>query len=195
MVPTAPIGLQTSAGNGQVSLNWSPSANAAVYCVKRSLTSGGPYAQIAATSSRSFTDTGVTNGTKYFYVVSAVNSAGESANSVEVNATPIAVVTPPAAPTGLQAIGGDAQVSLNWTSCTGATSYHVKRRTTSGGAYTSRCAFCDQLYRYGSNQRGNLLLRGLCAEHGGRKRQFCASISNSSRRGCRCDHNHRSDPD
>jgi fibronectin type 3 domain-containing protein len=132
--------LQTSAGNGQVSLNWSPSANAAVYYVKRSPTSGGPYAQIAAASSTSFTDTGVTNGTKYFYVVSAVNSAGESANSVEVNATPTAVVTPPAAPSGLQAIGGDAQVSLNWRSSTGATSYDVKRGTTSGGPYTQVAA-------------------------------------------------------
>jgi glycosyl hydrolase family 44/fibronectin type III domain protein len=140
VIPAAPTGLQTSAGNGQVSLNWPASANANVYYVKRSPTSGGPYAQIAATSSTSFTDTAVTNGTRYFYVVSAVNSAGESANSVEVNATPTALVNPPAAPTGLQATGGDAQVSLNWTASAGATSYYVKRGTTSGGPYTQVAA-------------------------------------------------------
>jgi hypothetical protein len=140
VAPAVPTGLQTSAGNEQVSLNWSASANATVYYVKRSPTSGGPYAQIAATSSTSFTDIGLTNGTKYFYVVSAVNSAGESANSVEVNATPTAVANPPAAPSGLQATGSDAQVSLNWTASAGATSYYVKRGTTSGGPYNQVAA-------------------------------------------------------
>src|SRR4030081_3776805 len=78
--PLAPTGLQTSAGNAQVSLNWTVSANATGYYVKQSVTSGGPYTQIAGTVSTSFTDTGVTNGTKYFYVVSSYNSAGPSAN-------------------------------------------------------------------------------------------------------------------
>jgi hypothetical protein len=58
--------------------------------VKRSTTSGGPYAQIATLAGTSFTDTGLTNGTKYFYVVAAYNAAGVSANSAEVGATPAA---------------------------------------------------------------------------------------------------------
>jgi hypothetical protein len=52
------------------------------------MTSGGPYTQIAAPTSPSYTDTGLVNGTTYYYVVSAVNSVGESANSVQVSATP-----------------------------------------------------------------------------------------------------------
>jgi hypothetical protein len=103
--------------------------------VKRSTTSGGPYAQISAPSATSYTDTGLTNGTKYFYVVSAYNSAGQSANSSEVSATPTAPATPPAAPANLQATAGNAQVSLSWTASSGATSYHVKRSTTSGSGY------------------------------------------------------------
>jgi hypothetical protein len=103
--------------------------------VKRSTTSGSGYAQIAAPTAANFTDTTVTNGTTYFYVVSALNAIGESANSAQANATPVAPATPPAAPTGLQATGGNAQVSLTWTASTGATSYHVKRSTTSGSGY------------------------------------------------------------
>lgn len=40
---------------------------------------------------------------------------------------------PPAAPTGLRATAGNAQVVLTWTGSTGATSYSVYRGTTSGG--------------------------------------------------------------
>src|SRR5208337_1158694 len=129
----APSGLTATAGNAQVSLTWNASSGATSYYVKRSTTSGGPYTQIGTPTATNYTDTGLSNGTTYYYVVSAVNSAGESANSVEVSATPNA---PPAAPTGLTASAGNAQVSLTWNASTGATSYHVKRSTTSGGPYT-----------------------------------------------------------
>jgi len=135
--PAAPAGLQASAGNAQVSLSWSASASATGYYLKRSTTTGGPYTQIAGTASTSFTDTGVTNGTKYFYVVSAYNSAGQSANSAEASATPTASVAIPPVPSSLQAAAGDAQVSLTWSASTGATSYNVKRATTSGGPYAT----------------------------------------------------------
>jgi fibronectin type 3 domain-containing protein len=138
--PAAPTGLQATAGNAQVSLAWTASTGATSYHVKRSTTSGGPYSQVAAPSTTSDTDTGVTNGTTYYYVVSALNAAGESANSAQAIATPSAPATPPAAPSGLQATAGNAQVSLSWTASTGATSYHVKRSTTSGGPYTQVAA-------------------------------------------------------
>jgi fibronectin type 3 domain-containing protein len=104
--------------------------------VKRSITTGGPYTQIANRTAATYIDTAVTNGTKYFYVVSGVNTSGESANSAEASATPTAVVQIPPAPTGWAATTGNAQVTLAWTASTGAASYHVKRSTTSGGPYT-----------------------------------------------------------
>ena len=134
-VPRAPAGLAASPGNAQVSLSWSPSSGARSYHVKRSAVSGGPYTPVAAPSGTTYLDTSLTNGTKYFYVVSAANSAGESANSAEVNATPTAPANPPATPANLQAIAGNAQVSLAWSASTGATSYNVKRSATSGGPY------------------------------------------------------------
>ena len=92
--------------------------------------------QVAAPSGTTYLDTSLTNGAKYFYVVSAVNSAGESANSAEVSATPTAPANPPPTPANLQATAGNAQVSLAWSASTGTTSYNVKRATTSGGPYT-----------------------------------------------------------
>jgi hypothetical protein len=133
--PSAPTGLTASAANAQVNLTWNASSGATAYYVKRSTTSGGPYTQVASPTATSYADNTVTNGTKYYYVVSAYNSYGQSNNSAEVNATPMA---PPAtgAPAGLQAIAGNTQVSLTWTASAGATSYHVKRSTTDGGPYT-----------------------------------------------------------
>lgn len=139
-VPAAPRGLAATAGNAQVSLTWTASSGAANYNVKRSATSGGPYTQLASSRSTSYTDTGLTNGTKYFYVVSALNSAGESADSAEANATPAAPAIGPATPAYLQATAGNAQVSLTWTASSGATSYRVKRSTNSGGPYTQIAA-------------------------------------------------------
>jgi fibronectin type 3 domain-containing protein len=136
-VPSVPAGLTATAGNAQVSLSWSASTGATSYHVKRATMSGGPYSQISAPTAASYVDAGLTNGTKYFYVVSAVDSAGESANSAEVNATPAAPVTIPPTPTGLQAAGGNTQVVLSWNASSGAASYNVKRATISGGPYTT----------------------------------------------------------
>jgi len=139
-VPAAPTGLMATAGNAQVSLSWSASTAATLYYVKRATTSGGPYTQISSPAVTTYTDTGLSNGTKLFYVVSAYNSAAQSANSAEVNAMPTAPPTPPTAPANLQATAGNAQVSLTWTASAGATGYHVKRSTTNGSGYVQIAA-------------------------------------------------------
>jgi fibronectin type 3 domain-containing protein len=138
--PAVPTGLAATAANAQVTLTWSASTGATSYHVKRSTMSGGPYAQVAAPAATNFADTGLTNGTTYFYVVSALDTAGESANSAQASATPVAPTQAPAVPTGLQATAGNAQVVLSWSASAGATSYHLKRSTTSGGPYTQVAA-------------------------------------------------------
>ena len=136
--PPAPTGLTATAGNAQVTLSWTASTGATSYNIKRATVSGGPYTTIATNvTSLSYTNTGLVNGTVYYYVVSAVNANGESANSAQVSATPSAGSLPPA-PTGLTATaaGNNSDVRLNWTAVTGATSYKVKRATVNGGPYT-----------------------------------------------------------
>ncbi|HZO87484.1 MAG TPA: S8 family serine peptidase, partial [Chthonomonadaceae bacterium] len=91
--PNVPANLAAATGSGQVYLAWNPSTGATGYNVKRATTSGGPYTTIASNvASPSYLNTGLTNGTTYYYVVSAVNSIGESANSAQVRATPVNVV-------------------------------------------------------------------------------------------------------
>jgi glucosylceramidase len=88
-LPVTPTSLTASTGNAQVSLNWNTSSGAASYTVKRSTTSGGPYTNVATgVTSTNYTNTGLTNGTTYYYVVSAVNSVGSSGNSNQASAVP-----------------------------------------------------------------------------------------------------------
>jgi hypothetical protein len=88
-VPAIPTGLGATPGDATVSLTWTASSGATSYNVKRSGTNGGPYTTIAPSVSTSYTDTSVTNGLTYYYVVSGVDACGESGNSTQVSATPI----------------------------------------------------------------------------------------------------------
>ena len=84
-----PGGLTASPGNHQVSLTWSSVAGATGYNVKRAAVSGGPYSIIASgVAGTNYTDSAVTNGGTYYYVVSANTAGAESGNSFEAGATP-----------------------------------------------------------------------------------------------------------
>lgn len=95
VAPGTPVNVVATAGNAQASLSWSASAGATGYRVKRATTSGGPYMHIATPTVTSYTDTALTNGTMYFYVVSAVNLAGESGDSLQTNTVPDIQNPPP----------------------------------------------------------------------------------------------------
>ena len=80
-VPAPPGGIVVTPGNGEIGLTWKSASGATGYHVKRSTKSGGPYTEIAAPWWHGYTNVGLSNGTRYYYVISSVNSAGESANS------------------------------------------------------------------------------------------------------------------
>ena len=87
--PASPTALTATGGDGQVTLAWSTAFAALTYNVKRSTVSGGPYATVSpGVKGSHFVDTTIVNGTTYYYVVSASNVVGESANSNEASATP-----------------------------------------------------------------------------------------------------------
>lgn len=90
--PAAPRNLMASPGAKQVPLRWLSSHAATSYAVKRATSKGGPFTTVATVAGNSYTDTTVTNATTYYYVVTAVNSVGESPNSPEDAVTPRALM-------------------------------------------------------------------------------------------------------
>ena len=91
--PAAPTSLTATPGDAIVDLDWADNGEPDLdgYSVYRATSSGGPYSLVSGSllSTSAFSDTGVTNGTTYFYVVTASDLAGnESADSGEASATP-----------------------------------------------------------------------------------------------------------
>jgi len=129
--PAAPTNVAASPGDGKVTVNWDSSFGATSYNIYYATapgvtkTSGAKIINAASP----YSVTGLTNGTKYYFVVTAVNTSGESAVSSEVSTTP---TPPPARPTGITATGGDKKVTVGWNAVAGATSYTIYYRTTPG---------------------------------------------------------------
>ncbi len=135
-LPVTPGNLTATAANAQANLYWDLSFRATSYNLKRATFSGGPYSLIANTTAVGFNDRPLANGVTYYYVVSALNASGESANSPEISVTPVAP-SPPSTPTGLAAQADDNQVNLSWNASAGASAYNVKRATSISGPYTN----------------------------------------------------------
>jgi hypothetical protein len=143
--PAPPTGLAATAGDGSVALSWNASSGATSYNLKRATVPSEPFSTIASPAATSATDGDVTNGTTYYYVVSAVSAAGESGDSVVVSATPQASQPPPGTP-----VFSDDFESGNlskWTSSGGlvlesslvhAGSFAVRGNTTTGRTYAKK---------------------------------------------------------
>ena len=147
--PNPPTGVNATPGANQVSLSWTAATGSPTgYNVKRSASSGGSYSTVGTATAPTVTYNDlVLGGQTYYYVVSAVNGSGQSSNSSPpVFASP--TLAAPAAPTGLTATAGNAQVVLNWTGSSFATSYNVKRATASAGSYITIGTTTDPTVTY-----------------------------------------------
>ena len=135
--PAPPTGLTTSVDTGSVTINWIAAVGADTYSVFRNSTgSATTYTFVNATSQTSYTDSTVAGGTTYYYVVTAGTGTCASGYSTQVSATTPSTCVPLAAPSGVTATAGNAQVTLTWNAVTGATQYRVSRNTTGTGTFT-----------------------------------------------------------
>jgi fibronectin type 3 domain-containing protein len=132
--PPAPSGLSANPANGEIDLTWNPSAGATSYSIYRGTAPGAEGATpVGTTTTDSFSDTGLANGTGYYYTVAASNAAGTSAKTAETNTVPTAAVVAPPVPFGVVITPASGQINLQWTYEENATSYRVYRSTTPGG--------------------------------------------------------------
>lgn len=138
--PLAPTNLiATNKNPGQIHLSWlDNSSNETNFVVARSLIGGGPYTDIASlpANSTNYVDTGLNNGTTYYYVVRAQGATGVSPNSNQASAT--TMPSPPSPPGGLTATAvSSTQINLAWTdNSPNEEAFIVARSLVNGGPYT-----------------------------------------------------------
>jgi predicted phage tail protein len=146
--PGAPTGLSATAGDAQVTLAWkAPASDGGEQITGYNVYEGTSANfkttdRVASSTGTSVTVMKLTDGTTYYFKVTAVNGVGEGPASGAVSAAPAAAVTAPGAPGGLTATGGHGQVMLTWTApaSTGGAAisgYIIYRGTSPGGESAS----------------------------------------------------------
>jgi len=146
--PATPKGVKASAtSSSSITITWNEVSGAVYYSVYRSTSSSGEYTSIGGwVFSTSYTDTGLSANTTYYYKVSAVNSAGESTQSSSVSVTTSAptTVTKPSAPTSVTATAlSSSSIRISWTAVQGATSYKVYRGSSTSSQFTNNVGTVD----------------------------------------------------
>jgi fibronectin type 3 domain-containing protein len=137
-MPATPANVTAEAqSSSSINVSWGSVSGASGYRVYRANSSGGYYSVVDSTSSTSYTDTGLSSNTTYYYKVSAWNDYGESSQSSYDYATTSGGSGVPATPTDVVATAqSSSSISVSWGSVSGASGYRVYRASSSGGYYS-----------------------------------------------------------
>jgi uncharacterized protein (TIGR02145 family)/uncharacterized repeat protein (TIGR02543 family) len=134
--PNVPTNVTAdAASSSSIAVSWSAVSGAAKYYVYRSTSASGSYSSVTSTTYTSFTNTGLSSGTTYYYKVSAYNDGGESSQSSYASATTNSDM--PNAPSGVSASAvSSSSIAVSWSAVSGATEYYVYRSASASGSYS-----------------------------------------------------------
>lgn len=130
--PLAPSAISASAGDGVIDISWNPVTGATGYNLYWGGSTGVTKqngTRIADVSSP-HSLAGLTNGSPYYFIVSAENTMGEGAASAEASATP--QISPPQQVTGLNVTPLVQGAQLSWNAVNGADSFNLYWSTSTG---------------------------------------------------------------
>jgi fibronectin type 3 domain-containing protein len=137
IIPPAPTGLAvSSAAQTSITLQWNISLGASSYQLYRDTSAGGSFTtQVYSGANNSYTNTGLSSGTTYYYKVRSTYPAAVSPlSSPAVSALTIPQTPSPPAMSG-QSL---TTITLNWPTVTGTTNYKVFRDINSGGTFSTQ---------------------------------------------------------
>lgn len=140
--PSAPTNLTaTAVSSSQINLTWQDnSTNETGFRIERASSSAGPFTQIATVGAETttYSNTGLSASTTYYYRVCAYNSDGNSPYSNVASATTQAVLNPPIAPSNLSATAvSSSQINLTWQDkSSNETGFRIERSLSATSGYT-----------------------------------------------------------
>jgi uncharacterized repeat protein (TIGR02543 family) len=135
-IPSAPTGVSATAGNGQATISWTAVSGATSYNIYWSTSSGVTKSNGTKISGATspYSHTGRTNGTAYYYIVTAVNSSGESVESAQVVTVVLKIVFVPVAPMTPAVVGVAYNNTVVASVSGGQSPYHYQLDTMMNGA-------------------------------------------------------------
>ncbi len=116
-------------------LNWTAVTNAERYNIYRATNAIGPYVLINTTTGTTYTDTGLTPNTTYYYQITTVqdNVEGKTSNPLEAKTEALPV---PATPIDITAtVQSSNTILLSWTPSINATYYTIYRSISPNGTF------------------------------------------------------------
>lgn len=129
------LGLSVSPSSGvTMRLSWNAVSGASAYEIYRCNTETGTYTLLKTTTGTSTSDTGLTAGSRYYYVVAAYRASGNRRNYLSVSNATAAVAL--ASPTVTSAVPTDTGIKVKWSQATGAERYNIYRADSANGTYT-----------------------------------------------------------
>lgn len=145
-IPNTPVNTTASViTTDTVTLVWDAVEWADTYKVYSSTTETGLYTELADIAGTTYDHTGLSFNETNWYKVSAVNTEGESALSIAIQATTHPDI--PATPDGLIIIGKtNTKLAMIWNEVSSASEYNVYRSDTELGAYTEVAAMSNTMY-------------------------------------------------
>jgi len=141
--PNTPDNLKASVSNSCIKLTWNASSGATSYVVYRSTSSNGTYSPKATPTGTTYTDCSVSEGTTYYYKISAKNGEGESDLSSPASAmVPTSggggtTNTPPGTPSNVKAAVDGSCIKITWNAVSGATAYTIYKSTSSSSGFSN----------------------------------------------------------
>lgn len=121
-----------SADYNAIKVTWKTAKNAKKYQVYRATSKNGKYKLVKTTTSKSFTNTGLTTGKTYYYKVRGVNGSKKGTFSTKKYAKPALKKT-----TGAAAKASSYNsIKISWSKVNGAKGYQVYRATSKSGTYS-----------------------------------------------------------
>lgn len=122
---TGPANISVTSANSANTISWNPVTGATGYKIywATSASVNKQTSPVLTSSTSPCNHAGLTNGTTYYYIITAVNSWGESPGSVTSSGRPL----PPAPeiPGNLAIIPGSTTVTLSWNNVAAASSYNL----------------------------------------------------------------------
>lgn len=128
-VTYSPVLKLANTTSTDIKVSWNKVSGAKKYVVYRKAGSAKSWKKIKTTTSTSYTDESVKNGTTYKYMVKALNSKSKTISSSKSSGTTIRCISAPKLSSVKSAKSG---ITFKWNKVSGASGYYVYRKTGSG---------------------------------------------------------------